>query len=242
MTWDGATWATAHLVRYPEPVTAAQLGSVGGPESALTWFYGPNRENDNAGIEQVVRAAVWIGFGYYAGRATAETVFDEPESVVPALNTAAEAWHALLAPFQHKGEFRFCERERNAELNTAAGDLDPGGPVVVITSTGYRTDRELDISRPQALLKGLVEVRQNMATRDGLIVQQSADHPHPEMDGITFSIWRDDRAMLDFAYGAGHHRGQLDRHRDRSMFDRSAFTRLRPVRSTGLWDGAKPIG
>ena len=241
MTWDGATWATAHLVRYPEPVTAAQLGSISGPESALSWLYGPNREIDNAAIEQVLRAAVWVGIGYYPGRAAAKTVFDEPESVVPGLCDAVEAWHALLAPFQHRGEFRFCERGRNAELNTAAGDLDPDGPLLVITSTGYVMDRELDSSRPEALLQGLVEVRQSMATTDGLILQHSADNPDAELDGMTFSIWRDDRAMQAFAYGPGRHRGQLDRHRDQSMFDRSAFTRLRPVRSRGLWNGAKPI-
>ena len=42
--------------------------------------------------------------------------------------------------------------------------------------------------------------------------------------------------MLAFAYGPGRHRGQLDRHLDQSMFDRSAFTRLRPVRSRGLYE------
>lgn len=241
LTRNEATWATAHLVRYAEPMTATKLGSVAGPESALTWFYGPNREDANTSTEQVKQALVWGGVGYYPGRVAAESVFDDPADVVPALGDAVEAWHALLVPIQHRGEFRFCERGRNDELNTAAGDPNPGGPLIVITSTGYVTDASLDIRRVEALLTGVAEVRQGMAGTDGMIAQHSMDNPNDELDGITFSIGKGERAMQAFAYSPGRHRGQLDRHGEQSMFDRSAFTRLRPVRSAGLWNGVNPV-
>lgn len=56
-------------------------------------------------------------------------------------------------------------------------------------------------------------------------------------DGITISAWRDQRAMLKFAYNPSAHKSRLDRHLNEPIFDRSSFTRLTIDRALGTWDG-----
>ena len=59
-------------------------------------------------------------------------------------------------------------------------------------------------------------------------------------EGMTFSVWKSDRGMISSAYRAGLHSENLALHKERPMFDRSSFTRLRLLASRGTWDGADP--
>jgi heme-degrading monooxygenase HmoA len=56
-------------------------------------------------------------------------------------------------------------------------------------------------------------------------------------EGFTLTLWDSDDAMLKAAYHSGHHRKLMDESRDGSTFDRSSFTRLRILQSSGSWDG-----
>jgi hypothetical protein len=48
-------------------------------------------------------------------------------------------------------------------------------------------------------------------------------------------------SFVEAAYRSGTHSENLQRHRDRSMFDRSSFTRIRPLASRGSWMGNDPL-
>jgi len=60
-------------------------------------------------------------------------------------------------------------------------------------------------------------------------------------DGSTFSIWRDDSAMKEFAYRPGKHKTEMDAFRIDETADRTSWTRLRPLESHGTWFGRDPL-
>jgi hypothetical protein len=62
----------------------------------------------------------------------------------------------------------------------------------------------------------------------------------PLDDGVTMSLWRDEKAMFGFAYKPGEHRIQVDRQKQHQTVDRSSFTRFRLVRTAGAWGGVDP--
>jgi hypothetical protein len=74
-------------------------------------------------------------------------------------------------------------------------------------------------------------------TLPGNIVRANFNLRYLGVDGLTFTLWRDDAAMADAAYKAGIHRIQVDRYKTEHTADRSSFTRTRLLRSTGTWDG-----
>lgn len=50
---------------------------------------------------------------------------------------------------------------------------------------------------------------------------------------MTFSVWKDDAAMMDAAYRTGTHRAQIDRYKAEKTADRTSFTRARLLASAG---------
>ena len=58
----------------------------------------------------------------------------------------------------------------------------------------------------------------------------------------TFSLWRSNAAMREYAAGAGgSHRAAVRTDRERSFHHESAFVRFRPYASQGSWDGRDPL-
>jgi hypothetical protein len=56
-------------------------------------------------------------------------------------------------------------------------------------------------------------------------------------DGFTLSLWRSDEGMRQAVYHPGTHRTRIDEDKAGLLSDRTSFTRLRPIRSWGDWDG-----
>jgi hypothetical protein len=59
----------------------------------------------------------------------------------------------------------------------------------------------------------------------------------------TFSVWRSVDEMRKYAIGAepGAHRRAIAAHQKHPFHHESAFVRLRPIGSRGIWDGRDPI-
>ena len=55
------------------------------------------------------------------------------------------------------------------------------------------------------------------------------------------TVWRDDAAMSAFAYRPGEHRERIERYKREQTCDRTSFTRLRAVRTSGTWEGRCPV-
>lgn len=119
-------------------------------------------------------------------------------------------------------------------------DEDPGGVLAVITSAGYVSEDESQQARIREFAAQNEEVRAFYGTLDSNVLRYPFNVCGAR-DGMTFSIWRSDPAMVTAAYKNGTHRAMMDVHKARAMFDHSSFTRLRLLDSRGTWDGVDPL-
>ncbi len=239
---EKATWATVHVLRFAQAMDATQLELTVRPANSLSFVFGADSVIAKEPYLTEPDAEVWGGMGFYRDRADAEAVLDDPTSAVPSLDSAVESWHALLSPFNHRGEVNWLGHDNLGEAFEPADDPTGEGPLVVATSAGYVIDENLDLARVADFLHNVHRVRDWMdETADGLIMQHAFNPPEVDEDGLTLTVWRDDVAMRDFAYRDGTHREQLDRYRSEHTADRTSFTRFRPVRTVGTWGGADPL-
>jgi len=161
-----------------------------------------------------------------------------PEAIFPFLADTEESWHALLLPFAHHGEVNW---RGTIEIGSALRiGPDPSGPLVVLTTAGYNSMGPEEMPRIMAFIERVALVKEFLVRAEGNL-RTAIFAPTDERDGITFTLWNDDAAMLAAAYGSGEHHKQLTHHRVEPQFDRSSFTRARVVRSYGTWDGEDPV-
>jgi hypothetical protein len=155
---------------------------------------------------------------------------------LPFLYETVEEWHAVLVPFTHRGQVNW---RGTVEDGTAIRvSSDPAiGPLAVITSAGYNAITPDQMPRIARFAKGIQEVMDFYNAYDGNLRQAGTNGGIDLRDGFTVTLWRDDKAMIEGAYGEGTHRTLIDASRDGSLFDRSSFTRARIVASSGSWDG-----
>ncbi len=163
-----------------------------------------------------------------------------PEAVFPRLSDAIESWHALAVPVAHHGAVNWRGTiEENSALRVTQDDR--AGTLAVVTTAGYTERAPDDIPRIKLFIQGIAEVMRFYSGLDGNLRNDVFNGGHDLRDGFTFTLWRDDQAMMQAAYRAGTHRTQMDRHREKPMFDRSSFSRLRILSASGSWDGADPL-
>lgn len=225
-------WITFHRVRHPSPQ---------GPESH-NYIDLSITSCIRVGYDGVTGATpvsdVWAGWCIHGSLADAEIAMSSPKEIFPFLKNSVESWHALLLPYSHHGEVNW---RGFVEVGSAlrAGP-DQGGPLIVFTTAGFDSSGPEEMPRISAFLERASRAQEFLGKAAGNLrtsIFASCDN----RDGITFTLWKDESAMLAAAYGAGEHRTQLMHHRVEPQFDRSSFTRARVVRSYGSWDDQNPI-
>ena len=231
-------WVTFHWLRFSDTRPPATLDLTRSPAGAVSWKIGA----DGAAADDGTRlpSELWCGVGLYPQRADAETALAEPGRFLPFLGEAAEAWHALLVPIAHRGECNHLDRDKPGLVLEAHGE-DPGGPLVVMTTAGFDLGPQLDMARVVDFRRNVDQVRQAVSQAEGNVARQVfAPHTVGD-DGVTITIWQSDAAMSAFAYRPGEHRDRIDRYKREQTADRTSFTRLRAVRTSGTWDGRDPV-
>jgi hypothetical protein len=235
---EKARYATAHWLRFQDVTTPDQLLLSGKPPGALSWKIGPCGPVGPNGYR--LPSNIWCAVGLFRELAVAKSAFDGKHLFIPFVSNATESWHQLLLPIRHHGECNHLDGECPGELFDVSS-TDPGGPVMVITTAGFRFGPELKMER-------VIEFRRNVDLIDNWIQQAEgclASKPFTPHtlgdDGFTMSVWRDDGCMLNAAYRAGAHRTQIDRHKSENVFDRSSFTRFRILDACGRWNGKDPM-
>ena len=250
---DKARWATAHVVRFREPLDSKDVDFPQTRDNALAWVFGPDLATSEIDgfsppsalqpLDVLPKGRVWGGMRFYRDRADAEALMDDPGAFVPGFDLASESWHVLLAPFNHRGSVNWLHQDPGEAFEPAEDPVGEG-PLIIATSAGYVVDENIDLDRVDDFILNVGRVRTWMNAADGLVMQHAfASLGREEFtDGMTFTVWRDDDAMKSFAYQDGIHREQLDRYRTEHTADRTSFTRFRPVRSVGKWGGVDPVG
>lgn len=183
----------------------------------------------------------FVLLGLHDTEESADGLIADATSVAPWLDDADERWSAVLAPFRTKGTANFLAPEADRLVDPVATAPAPGTPIAVITTVGWVRDG-LDIARVQDFGLGVGAVRASMTAVPGLRSQQSFTFPNViTWDPMTLTFWSDEAALTAWGYRQGPHRHQMDRYRTTRNADRTSFTRLVALRSTGTWYGADPV-
>lgn len=180
---------------------------------------------------------VWCGMGIWNSRDEAEAMLANPLAAMPEMVEAEEAWHALALPVQHRGEVRWRGvLEKDSAIHPS--ETDPQGQLAIITSASFDDPTNPDeIPRMSRFAVKVAEAIDFLGEQPGNLRRDVFNGGFDGREGFTLSLWESDDAMLKAAYHSGHHRALMDESRDGSLFDRSSFTRLRILKSSGSWDG-----
>ena len=240
MKSDSHQWITLHRLRFPSEISALER-KFEAPALPNCWRFCPTQHLGDSGFP-TFRSETWFGFGIYDCRDDAETMLAGAREQLPFLAETVEDWHAVLVPFTHRGQVNWRGTVEDGTAIHVASD-PPAGPLAVITSAGYNNARTPD-QRPRIarFVKGIQDVLDFYGAYDDNLRRVSTNGGFDSRDGFTVTLWRDDKAMNQAAYGEGTHRTFMDISRDGSLFDRSSFTRARIVTSSGSWDGDPVAG
>jgi hypothetical protein len=192
------------------------------------------------------QAFTFLILGLHRDEASAHRLLDRQldnrSRLAPWLMEAREVWAGVLQPYRHNGAANYLDPQQPGPLfETLAPAPSPTRPLVALTSVGWNVDEQLDRNRVREFSSGVGGVRMAMTGVKGLHSQQSFFFPNVlETDPVTVTFWREEAAMVAFAYGPGVHRHQMARFRQERWADRTSFTRCVVRRSEGTWYGTDP--
>ncbi len=143
--------------------------------------------------------------------------------------TFAEGWHVRMRPLRVVGAWRAMPG-----LPASPIEAEQDEPVAVLTLGRVRRLRLLPFLRAAAAAEADLERRAGLIAATGLA--------HPPHLVSTFSLWRSAAEMHAYAHrAAGAHMRAVRRDRARSFHHESAFIRLRPYHSAGIWGTIDPL-
>jgi len=231
MTASQHDWIVFHRVRFPTIVDAF-AATFSAPQHAHFFRFGPSRVALD-GDAPILQGNEWAGISVFRSREHAEAAVAEPQKHLEFVNEAEEHWVALLLPFTHRGEVNF-DGTLHEDDAIKVADTDPDGPLFVITTAGFHPSPQFS-HRLGNFLRGVHRVLTFFDQESGNICNGFIFAPD-KFDGITYSIWKDDKSMMDTTYRDGVHKKYLQAHLKEPMFDRSSFTRARIAKANGSWN------
>jgi heme-degrading monooxygenase HmoA len=140
---------------------------------------------------------------------------------------ADEMWTVRLAPTAAHGTWS------GANPFLPLAPRSNGGPVAVLTRATIRW------RRLAAFWGAVPEASRALEDARGLVASIGIGEA-PFVRQATFSLWRTEADMQEFAYG-GAHRDVIRRTRAESWYAEELFARFAPVASEGTWGGRDPV-
>lgn len=231
-----ATCMTLSLFRFETPQSYNVFTDAQAKPDALYWSTRVDDVHTNGSMTQEGNVCCTVGL--FKNEMSADSVLDTPEKFIQLKEAPVETMHLKLSPYLHRGEINWLNKDEPGEIFQASPEQDHSAPIVVMTSAAFHDLANTAPERIAEFVKNTAQVREEMNGVDGVMFRAlfSLDDQFVD-DGITISAWRDQRAMLKFAYNPSAHKSRLDRHLNEPIFDRSSFTRLTIDRALGTWDG-----
>ena len=163
----------------------------------------------------------WSRYGLFAvwqSAAHAERFFAEPAPVVARYREHSdEEWTIRLEATQSKGKW--------------SGE----NPFLTVADA-----RHAALANAARLLAAVPATSAALARAPGLLISVGVGEI-PYLRQATFSLWRDEAALRDFAYRDPVHREVIARTRDERWYSEELFARFRPVAASGAWAGREPL-
>lgn len=238
MPSEKARFATVHWMRFASVMTPEHFPVVERPGACIGWKIGWDGPLGGDGMR--LPSEVWCAVALFADAESGRSALSSLDKFLPFASQAVECWHALLLPVTHRGACNHLDRDDPGLIFEPARS-DPGGPVLVMTTAGFDLGPTFDLARVVDFRQNVDRVRQWMGAAPGFVVAQVLTPQTRGDDGVTMSLWSDDSTMASVMYGPGAHRTQLDRYRKEKTADRTSFTRLRVLETSGTWHGVDPL-
>ena len=142
-----------------------------------------------------------------------------------------DIWTIFLQHLGAKG--KWAGRNPFGERNPLLADAE-GQPLAVITRATIRTRRLVDF------WKYVPQSERQLSGNKGLLFTKGIGEV-PIVQMATFSIWRDRKSLMEFAYRGKDHRTAIKMTRDLDWYKEEMFARFRPYRTEGSWQGMDPL-
>lgn len=230
------TWATFHRWEFEQPLDAADF-SIDAPLGAHLWLCGSDSPRGDNGLRTRI-STVWGGTAFYEGEEAASKVIGEPLQAFTVLPPSLESWHTLLLPIRYSGETNWFTLG-NSTLSLSP--TDPGGAVAVVTSAGFNSRAPDQLPRIARFSEKVDQVRAWFGSLEANIVAGNYGSTMAGADGMTFSLWKSEKSLVEAAYQPGVHRDRIDEQKFYHLSDRTSFIRARALRSHGTWGGIDPL-
>ncbi len=235
---SGANYLSVHLARFGEVRHLPGHSEDPPAGSPSTWLIGADEgRHDSEFASQL--ASEFIAVGVHAEDVSARAC---ASADVDAFADAIEVWSVALQPTKSHGYCNWIGGGGHFAVDRNVQSTD--GVVITLTTAGWELGPDFDVDRALGFGAAVGRVRTWMDDEplDGLLSSQIFNFPGLLVhDGPTFSIWRDDTAMKNFAYRPGAHKTEMDAFRLDETADRTSWTRLRVIESNGTWWGVDPL-
>lgn len=142
---------------------------------------------------------------------------------------AEESWRADLVPVVARGRW-----SGKAPFGGTAEQAGTSGPVAAVTRARLVT------SRAVRFWAAVPPVSAELHRSPGLLAAVGIGEAPVGLQG-TFSLWRDARALREFAYRSDAHRAVVERTATEGWYAEELFARFRVVGTAGTLDGADPL-
>ena len=223
--------ATVSLARFDDAVTVPELETDSSGTSSLRLL----GSDDMLSRERIgTRTShVWALLELHRTEEDAWAAYRPADGASPLFDGATERWSAVLQPFSHRGETNWSPDPLFAPGNRRSHE----GPFVVITTAGFDPELDPDLTRTREFIRGTAAVRSSFAATPGLRCEHAFAFGVSGIDGFTLTMWDDDSALRPPVYETGEHRTRMEDYLRNGTADRSSFTRLRVLESSGAWNG-----
>jgi hypothetical protein len=168
-------------------------------------------------------------FGLIAAWDDDRALDDFARSDHPLAGLLVAGWHVRLEPLRVSGAWPALPGLPDRQL-----PVEDGEPVVALTLGRPR------LTRIRPFLRSAAPAEREVVAAPGLLASIGLARP-PRLVS-TFSLWRSNEAMREYAYrNDGTHMAAVRADRERPFHHESAFIRFRPYRSEGEWEGRDPL-